>query len=70
MPCQHHWLFEPAAGRQSKGQCQRCKMQRKALNYVNIEGFIHDWRTPAERIVDNILKEAAIETAAGKRVYG
>ena len=71
MPCQHHWLFEPAAGRQSKGQCQRCKMRRKALNYVHIEGFVGDQRTQTERVVDAILRENSREQQADrKRVYG
>jgi len=30
--CVHHWIIEPASGRDSKGKCKKCKTEQNFSN--------------------------------------
>lgn len=38
--CVHHYIFPPASGPTSKGQCRKCGAEKECLNTLNPEEFI------------------------------
>ena len=58
-PCAHHWIIEPARGKESRGVCKNCGETRMFKNAVEIEYGKEYKRVRREEAETQASKETA-----------